>query len=278
LIDLHLHTTASDGLRTPEQLVEEAHAAGLTTIAVTDHDTVAATRHTERLARQRGINAVPGIEITSIENGRDVHLLGYFIDQDHQGLSDFLRQQRAQRMARVQAIAEQLASLGVPIDIGPLLASAEHPDGRSIGRPQIARALVDAGHVADTVAAFDVWLGRGRPGFVPRCGASPEQVIAIIHEAGGLASLAHPGTTAIDDRLSALRDAGLDAIEVFHSDHAPEVSERYRAMASTLDLLMTGGSDYHGDPAHGLAPGSVTLPANEWQRIIDRMRWKWQPR
>lgn len=268
MIDLHLHTTASDGRSTPECLVEEAAAAGLTTIAVTDHDTVAATREITERCAARGMRAVSGIEITAIRNGRDVHMLGYFLDAAHGELLAFLAGQRRERIARVEAIGRVLASAGLVVDLAPVVENARRQDGRSIGRPQIARALVEAGHVADTREAFALWLGEGRPAFVPRGGASPAHVIEIIHAAGGLASLAHPGTTAIDEEIPALRDAGLDALEAYHSDHPPEVCQRYLALARALDLAVTGGSDYHGDPAHGLAPGSVTLPEDEWARLL----------
>ena len=267
MIDLHLHTTASDGRSSPERLVEEAAAAGLMTMAVTDHDTVAATREIRERCAARGVEAVSGIEITAIRDGRDVHVLGYFLDATHDGLLAFLAGQRRERIARVEAIGRVLASAGLVLDVARLVEEAKRQDGRSIGRPQIARALVDAGHVADTREAFDVWLAEGRPGFVPRSGAPPERVIEIVHAAGGLASLAHPGTTAIDREIPALRDAGLDALEAYHSDHPPEVRDRYLALARELDLLVTGGSDYHGDPAHGLAPGSVTLPEDQWARL-----------
>jgi predicted metal-dependent phosphoesterase TrpH len=271
VIDLHLHTTASDGRSSPGRLVEEAAAAGLTTMAVTDHDTVAATADIAGLCASRGIRAVSGIEITAIRDGRDVHVLGYFLDVAHDGLLAFLARQRLDRIARVEAIGHVLASAGLVVDLAPLLEDARRQSGRSIGRPQIARALVDAGHVADTREAFDVWLAEGRPAFVPRTGASPERVVEIIHAARGLASLAHPGTTAIDGDIAALRDAGLDALEAYHSDHLPEDRDRYLALARSLDLLVTGGSDYHGDPAHGLAPGSVTLPEEEWARLVAKV-------
>ena len=267
MIDLHLHTTASDGRSSPERLVEEAAAAGLTTIAVTDHDTVAATREITDRCAARGMRAVSGIEITAIRGGHDVHVLGYFLDATHEELLAFLAGQRRERIARVEAIGRFLASAGLVLDVARLVDDAKRQDGRSIGRPQIARALVEAGHVADTREAFDVWLGDGRPAFVPRSGAAPERVIEIIHAAGGLASLAHPRTTAIDDNIATLRDAGLDALEAYHSDHPPEVRDRYLALARELDLLVTGGSDYHGDPAHGLAPGSVTLPEDDFARL-----------
>jgi 3',5'-nucleoside bisphosphate phosphatase len=133
----------------------------------------------------------------------------------------------------------------------------------------VARALIAAGHAASVDQAFERWLSRGRPGFVARAGAPPEDVIAIIHEAGGLASLAHPVLALIDERIPSLRDAGLDALEVYHSDHDEAARERYLTMAGRLGLLVTGGSDYHGDPAHGLAPGSVTLPLREWERLSE---------
>jgi predicted metal-dependent phosphoesterase TrpH len=270
LIDLHLHTTASDGLCSPRQLVEEAAAAGITTLAVTDHDTMAAAAEVSALSSAAGIRFVPGIEITAIENGADVHILGYFLDAGSPRLAAFLTVQRASRIRRVEAIAERLAALGVHIDVRPLLEIAGRQDGTSVGRPQVARAIVAAGHAADTNDAFERWLGRGRPGFVPRSGATSEEVLAIIHEAGGLASLAHPGVTTVDARLAAWRDAGLDALEAYHSEHHPDTRDRYLRLARDLGLLVTGGSDYHGDPAHGVAPGMVTLPPHEFERLQRR--------
>jgi 3',5'-nucleoside bisphosphate phosphatase len=269
LIDLHLHTTASDGLCSPRELVDQAAAAGVTTLAVTDHDTMAAVREVSALAQAAGLRFVPGIEITAIENGTDIHILGYFLDPDNPRLAAFLAAQRESRVARVQAIAERLASLGVHIDVRPLIAMASRHDGSSVGRPQVARALVAAGHAVDTNDAFERWLARGRPGFVPRSGATAEEVIAIIHDAGGFASLAHPGVTKVDARLAALREAGLDALEAYHSDHDPDTRDRYLRVAQDLHLLVTGGSDYHGDPAHGVAPGTVILPVHEFQRFSE---------
>ena len=269
MIDLHLHTTASDGLCSPRELVEQAAAAGVTTLAVTDHDTMAAVDEVSARAHAAGMRFVPGIEITAIENGADVHILGYFLDADSPRLAAFLAAQRESRVRRVEAIAERLAALAVHIDVLPLMEIASRHDGTSVGRPQVARALVAAGHAVDTNDAFERWLGRGRPGFVPRSGAASGEVIAIIHEAGGLASLAHPGTTRVDARLAALRDAGLDALEAYHSDHDPETRDRYLGLARDLRLLVTGGSDYHGDPAHGVAPGTVTLPVHEFERFSE---------
>jgi predicted metal-dependent phosphoesterase TrpH len=269
IVDLHLHTTASDGRCTPHELVKQAAAAGVTAMAVTDHDTIASVEDVRTLAYERGIESISGIEITAVEHGRDVHMLGYFLSPDDPGLRLFLAGQRAVRVTRVKAIAERLAELGMVIDLGAALAEVDRQTGRAIGRPQVARAMIDAGYVATTRDAFDRWLAHDRPAFVPRSGPPPEAVITTIHAAGGLASLAHPGRTSIDDRIPALRDAGLDAIEAYHSDHDASTIARYVRLAGDLDLLMTGGSDYHGDPGHGVTIGASTLPAEAWQRLRD---------
>jgi predicted metal-dependent phosphoesterase TrpH len=266
-IDLHLHTTASDGRCTPRQLVERAAKAGVSVMAVTDHDTTAAVAEVHAEALRRGIRAVTGIEITAVEAGRDLHVLGYMFDVQHKALAELLAKQRAARLARIEAIGARLAAHGVPIDIAPMLEQIQRESGRSIGRPHVARAMVDAGHVADTNEAFDRWLVHGRPGFVAREGPTPEAVIDIIHQAGGIASIAHPGQRDLAPRIPALAAAGLDAVEAFHPDHDPALVEEYTRIARDLDLLLTGGSDFHGDLAHGCEPGSVTLPAAEWERL-----------
>jgi predicted metal-dependent phosphoesterase TrpH len=267
MTDLHMHTTASDGRCTPRELVNRVVAAGITNMAVTDHDTVAAVAEVRALAEAKGVAVHPGIEITAVEDGRDIHVLGYFLNPEEPRLLEFLRVQRETRVTRVHTIAARLAELGLPIDLAALLEEAGRNLGRSIGRPQIARALQQAGHVADTKEAFDRFLGNGGPAYVGRPGSPPEVVIGIIHRAGGVASLAHPSRTRIDMRIEALAIAGLDALEVYHSDHDEAAVHRYHNMASELGLLMTGGSDFHGDPTHGIEPGTSILPPAEWQRL-----------
>jgi predicted metal-dependent phosphoesterase TrpH len=269
-IDLHLHTTASDGRCSPAELVERAVGAGLSVMAVTDHDTTAALAEIDRAACLHGIRAVAGIEVTAIESGRDLHILGYLFDPEHDGLADLMRRQRAARVARIEAMAARLAAHDMAIDVAPLLAQADREPGRSIGRPQVARAMIAAGYVASMQEAFDRWLVHGRPGFVAREGPAPEAVIDIIHQAGGIASLAHPGQHRLSPRIPALAAAGLDAVEAFHPDHDAAMTQEYVAIARRLDLLLTGGSDFHGDPDHGLEPGSVTLPPAEWARVAAR--------
>ena len=279
MIDLHLHSTASDGRLTPRELVDLAATAGLRVMAVTDHDTTAAVADVQALARAKGIDAVPGIEITSVMDGRDVHMLAYFIDIADVEFQRFLAAQRVSRVARLEAIGARLAELGMPVKLEAVLALARLQSSLSVGRPQVARAMVAAGHVRDMHQAFDRWLGSDRPAFVPRVGPTPEQVVEIVHAAGGIVSIAHPGRTQIDDRLGPLHEAGLDAIEVYHSDHQPEDVREYRQLAQRLSLLVSGGSDFHGeDPsaptdrarARRSTLGAVMLPPDDFAALERR--------
>jgi 3',5'-nucleoside bisphosphate phosphatase len=272
LIDLHLHTTASDGLLAPEELVRRASAAGLTTISITDHDTVGGIATASSAAARLGLRVVPGIEITSVHNERDVHILGYFIDTGSASLAEFLRNQRTDRIRRVREIGQRLRQLGMEVDADALIASGP-PGSRSIGRPAVADALVAGGHAADRNDAFARLLGRGRPAFVPREGLSGPAVIDVIHAAGGIASLAHPGVTADDTLIPVFADAGLDALEVWHSDHTPEQRRHYRELAGKLRLATSGGSDYHGEGLHRACQlGAVALPPEEFERLERRAR------
>lgn len=265
-----MHTTASDGRLPPAELVARASAAGLKTISVTDHDTVAAIADVTTAAAASGIRAVPGIEITAIDQGRDVHMLGYFFDPASHQLAEFLVNQRALRVSRVREVTARLAALNMFIDVEALLMAAAARPGSSVGRPQIARALVAAGHVASVQEAFDLWLATGRPAFVPRTGPSPAAVVQTIHAAGGIASLAHPGVTGRDELIAPLADNGLDAIEVYHSDHTAEDTVTYRRTAARLGILISGGSDFHGEDsrrAHRAVFGAVVLPPDDFAAL-----------
>ena len=267
MIDLHLHTTASDGLLPPRMLVQRAAAAGLTTIAVTDHDTVGGLREAGEAGAELGVRVVAGIEITAVENQRDVHVLGYFLNPGSTALTQFLQAQRSDRIRRVREIAARLAELGYRIEIEPLVEAAARGD-RSIGRPAVADALVTAGHSVDRNDAFARLLGRGCPAFVPRTGVAGAAVLETIHAAGGIASLAHPGIATDDELIEALAAVGLDAIEVWHSDHSPEQQTYYAALADRLGIARSGGSDYHGDGLHRACRlGGVLLPPAEFTRL-----------
>lgn len=271
MIDLHLHTTASDGRSTPEALVREVQAAGVHVMAVTDHDTVAAVTAVTQAAAVVGIACVPGIEVTAVEDGRDLHFLGYFIDIACAELDEFLGRQRAERRRRLLAIADRLDRLGAPIDGAGLLTGADEQAGRAVGRPLVAAALVRAGHASDMADAFHRYLGEGRPAFVERPGMPPAEVIALIDRAGGLSSLAHPGKMGRDAIIPDLIDAGLSAIEVFHPDHTEHDVHRYGQLARSAGLLVTGGSDYHG-PGSGRTEGlgKVGLPDEAYRAFAAR--------
>ena len=271
MIDLHLHTTASDGLLSPGELVARAAAAGLEVIAVTDHDTTGGLAEASLAGGSAGIRVIPGIEITAVEQGRDVHILGYFIDPHCAQLTEFLAAQRADRLRRVRLIGERLAALGSPIDVAQLLAAAG-TSARSIGRPAIADALVERGHAADRNDAFARLLGRGKPAFVPRHGVSGARVVETIHAARGVASLAHPGIARDDASIRSLAAAGLDALEVWHTDHSPADQARYHALAADLGLARSGGSDYHGDGVHRACRlGTISVPPAELAALEARV-------
>jgi predicted metal-dependent phosphoesterase TrpH len=267
-----MHTTASDGRLTPAALVARAAAAGLKTISVTDHDTVAAIAEVTTAAAASGIRVVPGIEITSVQDGRDVHMLGYFFNAESDRLAAFLVAQRERRVSRVRDIAARLSAANLSVDVEPLIRAAAARPGASVGRPQIAREMVRAGHAGSVQEAFDVWLATGRPAFVPRTGPGPAEVIDVIHDAGGVASFAHPAVTRRDDLIEPLVARGLDAIEVYHSDHRPEDTSTYRRMAKRFGALVSGGSDFHGEEgkperAHRAIFGVVVLPPADFAAL-----------
>ena len=269
MIDLHTHTTASDGRCTPAELVARASAAGVTVLSVTDHDTVAACDAVAAACDRAGIEFVTGIEITAVRDEADVHVLGYFLDPQSASLRAFLSEQREKRLDRVRRIILKLAGYGLSLDADAILRPALDDPTRSVGRPWVARALVAAGYVQSSNDAFTTWLSRGRPAFVARDGAAPEGVIKRIHDAGGIASMAHPGLLGRDNWIPPLAEAGLDAIEAYHTDHSPEDTTRYLAIAERLRLAVSGGSDYHADESHGAAsPGEVSLPRDAYEALV----------
>jgi predicted metal-dependent phosphoesterase TrpH len=271
MIDLHTHTTASDGRCSPPELVARAAAAGVTVLSVTDHDTCDACEAVAQACAAAGIAFVNGIEITAVREQVDVHVLGYFFDPRWPALRAFLAEQRQRRLDRVGRIIVQLGTLGLTLDAEAILRPAIEQPGTSIGRPAVARALVAAGYVKTSNEAFAQWLSRGRPGFVPREGAAPDTVIAQIHGAGGVASLAHPGLLRRDAWIAGFASSGLDAIEAYHTNHDEEATGRYLSIAHRLGLGVSGGSDYHADASHGSAhPGSVSLPEDAFNQLRDR--------
>ena len=271
MIDLHTHTTASDGALEPRALVERAYRLGIRTLSVTDHDTVAGVSEAAAEAAARGMEFLPGIEITAVHARRDVHMLAYFLDPEPAGLTAFLERQRQDRSRRAREMSARLAALGAPIDIEDLIAGAEAA-GTAVARPTVARALLDAGHVTSLQQAFDRWLADGRAAYVPRIGATPAAVVRLVMQAGGVAGLAHPGLLRKDELIPDLAVAGLGAIEVYHSDHDAGAQARYLRLAERYDLAVSGGSDFHGDD-HPRARcfGRVGLPRERFMPLFQRV-------
>ncbi len=271
MIDLHTHTTASDGRRSPASLVAAAVAAGVTVLGVTDHDTVTGCAPASAACADAGIEFVPGIELTSVRDATDVHVLGYFIDAASPPLVSFLADQRRRRVDRVRQMILRLAMSGVELDADAVLKPGIDDPATSAGRPWIARALVKRGYCATTGEAFERWLSRGRPAFVPRLAPPPEDVFARIHAAGGVASIAHPGLVGRDEWIPEFAEAGVDALEAYHTKQDGEQTARYIALADRLGLAVSGGSDYHGDESHGaVSPGSVSLPRAAYDALLRR--------
>lgn len=271
MIDLHTHTTASDGWLSPAELIAAAWDAGVRTLSVTDHDTVASLPEVSALAASRGITFVTGIEVTAVLENRDVHMLGYFFDHRSRDLAEFLRGQREDRLRRLRAVCDRLADLGMLLPVETLLESVRAGAGHAAGRPIVARAMVKAGYVADANEAFERWIGDGRPACAPRVGAPPADVVDLIGKAGGIVSLAHPGLLRRDELIPGLAAHGLAALEIYHSEHDAVTTARYRSLASAHGLDVSGGSDFHGSQSHRRATlGAVSLPADDFARLRAR--------
>jgi predicted metal-dependent phosphoesterase TrpH len=265
-----MHTTASDGLCTPADLVDQAWAVGIRALSVTDHDTRAGIADARKRADELGIEFTPGIEITAVHGGKDVHVLAYGLPESIPAIETLMTEQRRARVNRAREIAHRLARQGAPIDIDGLIASTM--TGKAVARPQIARYLIAAGHVSSVAEAFDTYLAEGQPAYVPHEGADPTQVVALIREAGGVSSLAHPGPLKRDELIPALVDARLDAIEAYHSAHDDGEQAHYLELARRFGLLVTGGSDYHGPGTRRAEHfGVMGLPAARYAAFRERL-------
>lgn len=269
MIDLHSHSLASDGQYAPAAVAERAAAAGITVWSLTDHDTIGGLGEAEAAARRRGIEFVPGIELSVQFDRREVHLLGHFIDPAGPALRGFADLLAEKRRVRMGEIVSKLAALGIALSPDEVERFA---GGKILGRPHVARALLDKGLVSSVREAFDRYLGEGRPAYVGRFRLDVKDAIRMVHDAGGTATLAHPGMNGIQrGDLTRLRGFGLDGVEVYHLDHNPSVREKYLHAAAENDLVATAGTDYHGEV---VAPdrmfGGVTMPQDAYELLRSR--------
>ena len=257
-IDLHLHSTQSDGSFSPTQVVQRAAELGLSAISLTDHDSVAGVQEAQNVGRDIGVEVIPGIELSTQEAGIDIHILGYFIDHENSDLLDYVQKFQDARRNRAEKIVARLNRLGVQITMAQVLYKAG--DG-AIGRPHVADVLVEEGFVFSHDHAFQKYLGYGKPAYQPKFVLTLREAVEIIHAAGGLASLAHPVLYRRDALIPDLIKQGLDSIEVIHVRHDRADIRRYSDMAQHYGLLKTGGSDCHGDSRGQAVIGTVQVPS-----------------
>jgi 3',5'-nucleoside bisphosphate phosphatase len=273
-LDLHLHTTHSDGSFTPTEVIDFAQKAGVTALAITDHDITTGILEATVAGGKHGIDVIPGIEISSILGDSELHILGYFLDYQDTRLNERLARLRESRHRRNPKIIERLRAAGIEITYEEVRSLAGTD---SVGRPHIARVLMEKGVVASAKEAFDLWLADGRPAYVSRELPTPSEAMQWIREAKGLPVLAHPTwvkTTegTLTDLVRRLKADGLDGIEVHYSTHTPRQTREYLALAKQLDLLVTGGSDFHGltkpDIDVGVGKGALHVPTS----LLDKLR------
>jgi predicted metal-dependent phosphoesterase TrpH len=267
-VDLHTHTTASDGTLAPRDLVRKAAERRVRVLAITDHDSTDGLAEASEEARHHDLTIVPGLEINCDVEGAELHVLGYFVEHEAPWFQAFLRAQREERVARVHRIAERLAELGMPIDPAEVFAIVKEG---SPGRPHVAQVMVKRGYVRSVREAFDRFLRRGGPANVPRRRLTPEAAVAVIRQAGGVPVLAHPGLADRDEMIPALVEAGLMGIETYYGEHTASQVRAYLALCDRLGLVATGGSDYHGpDSGHATQPGTPRVPWTAWERLQAR--------
>ncbi|MDR5695240.1 MAG: PHP domain-containing protein [Armatimonadota bacterium] len=269
-VDLHTHTTASDGLLSPRALVEEAARLGVAILAITDHDTTDGIEEALEVGKELRVEVIPGVELNTDVQGAEIHVLGYYIDHRSEWFQGTLRRLRESRLDRATRMVAKLANLGIRLDLQRVLALAH---GGSVGRPHLARAMVEAGYVSTPEEAFRLYLGRGGPAYVERERFTPEEAVQVILRAGGVPVLAHPGLSNRDGLVPDLVSAGLMGIEVYYPEHSPAQVQHYLALAKKLGLLTTGGTDFHGgDLAPRVQVGSVEVPLEVVTLLKEKVR------
>lgn len=266
--DLHAHTHCSDGIRTPEALVQRAAERDVRVLAVTDHDTTAGLEAAHAAAQTHDIRLVNGVELSVEVDGHSVHLLGYGFDPAHPALTEYLSDFSRRRRERLDRMVQRLSEKGVEVPAG--VVDRHVGTSAAPGRPHLARALVDEGHVDGYRAAFEQYLGADQSAYVPAPTRPATEAIDALHAAGGVAVLAHPGQWMPGSVLTALREHGLDGIECHFPSHPDYLVGYYKNICRSHDLLVTGGSDDHGGSDEGdTALGAVGLTMSQWERFRD---------
>ena len=266
-VDLHMHSTASDGSRSPGDVVRAAKRAGLAAIALTDHDTLDGLAEAEAVGAELGVRVVRGVELSAVENDVETHILGLHLS-DTTALEARLLDLRDMRRSRAERIVARLNELGVRIEFAAVLEQAA---GGAIGRPHVARAMIAEGWAVDFRDAFDRYLGNGRPAHVMKDQLTAADAISLIHRAGGLAVLAHPAQGGTRERIEAFVAEGMDGVEVRHPSHSSEDIARLGALVEHFKLVPSGGSDWHGASDGPRTIGMMRVPAEWLERQDDRV-------
>ena len=265
-IDLHSHSRASDGQYAAAEVAARAAQAGVAVWALSDHDTVAGLAPAAEAAARAGVRFVPGIELSAFLDRREIHLLGHFVDPEHARLKQFEDELALHRRQRMEKIVERLGALGIRIRAADI---EKFGDGKTIGRPHVARAILETGVVATVKEAFDRFLGEGQPAYVQRFRLELADAVALVRGAGGTVTVAHPGVSRLErGDLQRLAAAGVAGVETHHPDHNPSVREKYLRLADELGMVPTAGSDFHGE---AISPdrhlGQVTMQPEDLARL-----------
>jgi predicted metal-dependent phosphoesterase TrpH len=267
--DLHTHTIHSDGVLSPYELISKAQDAGVEVLGITDHDTVGGIEESEPIGKELAVVIVPGVELSTAIDGREIHILGYFVDCHSANLLEHLAFFRQERVKRAEKIVEKLNNINVPLKIESVMEKA---GTAAVGRPHIATALLDEGLTNSYIEAFAKYIGYGGPAYEKKHSLSPEETISLIASAGGLSFLAHPGKYTPDSILLRLIKGGLDGIEVIHPSHDAEQVQHYREIAAQYFLLESGGSDFHGGRRNDDdALGSFNIPLGWVEEMKKRL-------